>query len=141
MRIRSHYLASVLSLAASSLAQSTTTSSTSHDTFKGESATINPGATSTPALEPVLPPTDDPSNLEILNPAPDVQLFYAGTTSSPLAKRAEDVTADVVLVNIAFSLKYSAVPLDHSAYIATVSCPSRGKLTGSFDTEDAYNFA
>ncbi|KAK5170994.1 uncharacterized protein LTR77_004138 [Saxophila tyrrhenica] len=99
------------------------------------SATVDTAAG--PTLEPVLPPQQDTSDLNIINPDKAVQLAYAGVSTGPLTKRDDSV----ILVEFDFTFKYPTVALDHSDYITSVSCSSDGELTAQINDADAYALA
>ena len=95
--------------------------------------------TPTPTLEPVLPPSHDPTDFDILNPDTRVQLFYAGVPDGKSSKRSDD--GGTILASLDFSMKRPVVPLDHSSLVSSVVCPMNGVLVGTFSGTSAYQFA
>ncbi|KAF4989609.1 hypothetical protein FGRMN_9016 [Fusarium graminum] len=95
----------------------------------------------TTALEPVVPPVVDTEDFfSIFALDKNVTLAWAGSPGSePGAKRLRK-RDEAVFTEANFTFRYPSVPLDHSAYVSSVSC-TKGALTALITNNAAYNYA
>jgi hypothetical protein len=91
------------------------------------------------ALEPVVPPIVDTEDFSIFALEKNVTLAWAGSPGSEPGTKRMRKRYNGVFSQANFTFRYPTVPLDHSAFVSSVSCV-KGALSGVITNTAAYKY-
>ncbi|KAM0316190.1 hypothetical protein ACHAPQ_011396 [Fusarium lateritium] len=91
------------------------------------------------ALEPVVPPIVDTEDFSIFKLEKNVTLAWAGSPGSEPGMRTMRKRDNGVFSQANFTFRYPTVPLDHSAFVSSVTCV-KGALSGVITNTAAYKY-